>query len=128
MQGLERGASAIEPDGRRKCMEYRHQTQYLLQRKKETARAMRGALDIIVNSMDSRFEQIMYLHDAFGFLLQMKTLMTMSDDEDQSASDLQTKCIHFAKVYLDDGDGYRFAEEIKDCRVPIVICRRTAPN
>jgi hypothetical protein len=82
---------------------------------------MRAALDTIMNSMDSRFERLMYIHDTFGFLIQMKTLMVMNDAQDEGAwaSDLQTKCINFAKVYPGDVDGNCLAEEIQDCRVLI---------
>jgi hypothetical protein len=82
---------------------------------------MRAALDTVMNSKDSRFERLMYIHDTFGFLIQMKTLMVMNDTQDEGAwaSDLETKCINFAKVYPGDVDGNCLAKEIQDCQVLI---------
>jgi hypothetical protein len=82
---------------------------------------MRAALDTVMNSKDSRFERLMYIHDTFSFLIQMKTLMVMNDTQDEGAwaSDLQTKCINFAKVYSGDVGGNCLAREIQDCQVLI---------
>jgi hypothetical protein len=76
---------------------------------------MKAALDTIMSGMDSRFEQLMYLLETFGFLLQTKTLM----NDDEVDLDLQKKCTDFVTAYPDDVDGVRLAEEIQDCRVLI---------
>ena len=42
----------------------------------KTRRVMKSALDTIAAGLDTRFQQLEYLHKAFGFLLDTETLMT----------------------------------------------------
>ena len=42
----------------------------------EIKRVMKSALDAIIHGLDSRFQQLTGLHEAFGFLLDATSLMT----------------------------------------------------
>ena len=82
-------------------------------------RVMKSALDTIAAGLDTRFQQLEYLHKTFGFLLDTETLMT-ADAID--LDDLQRKCTDFATAFPDDVDGARLVDEIQDCR--ILVSRR----
>jgi len=85
----------------------------------ETRRVMKSALDAIAAGLDTRFQQLEYLHKTFGFLLDTETLMT-ADATD--LDDLQRKCTDFATAFPDDVDDARLMDEIQDCR--ILVSRR----
>jgi len=80
----------------------------------ETKRVMKFALDTIVAGLDTQFQQLKYLHQTFGFLLDTERLMT-GDAID--LDDLQRKCTHFAAAFPDDVDSARLVDEIQDCRI-----------
>jgi len=80
---------------------------------------MKSALDTIAAGLDTRFQQLEYLHKTFGFLLDTETLMT-ADAID--LDDLQRKCTDFATAFPDDVDGACLVDEIPDCR--ILVSRR----
>ena len=44
----------------------------------EIKRVMKSALDAIIHGLDSRFQQLTGLHEAFGFLLDSTGLMSLS--------------------------------------------------
>jgi len=80
----------------------------------ETRRVMKSALDTIAVCLNTRFQQLEYLHKTFGFLLDTETLMT-ADAID--LDDLQRKCTDFATAFPDDVDGACLVDEIQDCRI-----------
>jgi len=80
----------------------------------EETKRVKFALDTIVAGLDTQFQQLKYLHQTFGFLLDTERLMT-GDAID--LDDLQRKCTHFAAAFPDDIDSARLVDEIQDCRI-----------
>jgi hypothetical protein len=104
---------------RRKKMQGELEADAALTTQEETRRVMKSALDTIAAGLDTRFQQLEYLHKTFGFLLDTETLMT-ADAID--LDDLKRKCTDIATAFPDDVDSARLVDEIQDCR--ILVSRR----
>ena len=74
---------------KRKKMPGKLEADAALTAQEETRRVMKSALDTIAVCLNTRFQQLEYLHKTFGFLLDTETLMT-ADAID--LDDLQRKC------------------------------------
>ena len=85
---------------------------------------MKSALDAIIHGLDSRFQQLTGLHEAFGFLLDATSFMSY-DDSNSDMEGLHQKCRALEDAYPDDINGDRLVDEIQlDCR--ILVSRRAA--
>ena len=54
----------------------------------EIKRVMKSALDAIIHGLDSRFQQLTGLHEAFGFLLDATSLMGDDSNSDVEGAEL----------------------------------------
>jgi len=78
---------------------------------KEMLRVTKSMLDKIYTEMNNRFISLKELDSRFGFLLNIKELMTP-----KNASILKTKCIHMGSFYNTDLDGLELFNEVMDCQ------------
>ena len=69
---------------------------------------MKSALDTSAAGLDTRFQQLEYLHKTFSFLLNTERLMTGDVDLD----DLRRKCTEFAAAFPDDVNSDCLVDEI----------------
>ena len=105
---------------KRKKMPEEMEADAALTSQEETKGVMKFAVDTTVAGLDTRFQQLVYLHQTFGCLLNTERLMT-GDAID--LDDLHRKCTHFAAAFPDDIDSARLVDEIQDWNSCQQTCR-----
>jgi hypothetical protein len=78
----------------------------------EITRVMKSVIDRLYNEMSTRFLRIKDLDTKFGFLLDVKTLLSGTDTET-----LRESCINFGLFYDTDVSGEELITEIEDCKM-----------
>ena len=78
----------------------------------EIVRVMKNVFDRLQQEMSTRFSRLKDLNTKFGFLLDVKTLLS-DTDEDAICQD----CTDFANFYDTDINGHELFTEIGDCRM-----------
>ena len=78
----------------------------------EIVRVMKNVFDRLQQEMSTHFSRLKDLNRKFGFLLDVKTLLS---DTDEDA--IRRDCTDFANFYDTDINGHELFTEIKDCRM-----------
>ena len=78
----------------------------------EIVRVMKNVFDRLQQEMSTRFSRLKDLNAKFGFLLDVKTLLS---DADEDA--IRRDCTDFANFYDTDINGHELFAEIGDCRM-----------
>lgn len=78
----------------------------------EIVRVMKSVLDRFQQELNSRFNRLKDLNCKFGFLLDIKNLLT-----DENLEVLRQSCIDLENFYDTDVDGKELFDEICDCRM-----------
>ncbi|CAM1308417.1 Uncharacterised protein r2_g1833 [Pycnogonum litorale] len=83
-----------------------------LSSEEEIVRVMKNVFDRLQHEMSTRFSRLKDLNNKFGFLLDVKTLLS---DTDEDA--MRRNCADFANFYDTDINGNELFIEIGDCRM-----------
>ncbi|CAM1323605.1 Uncharacterised protein r2_g3213 [Pycnogonum litorale] len=83
-----------------------------LSSEEEIVRVMKNVFDRLQHEMSTRFSRLKDLNNKFGFLLDVKTLLS---DTDEDA--MRRNCADFANFYDTDINGNEIFIEIGDCRM-----------
>ncbi|KAG1687021.1 Zinc finger MYM-type protein 1 [Nymphon striatum] len=83
-----------------------------LSSEEEIVRVMKNVFDRLQHEMSTRFSRLKDLNNKFGFLLDVKTLLS---DTDEDA--MRRNCADFANFYDTDIDGNELFIKIGDCRM-----------
>ncbi|CAM1327697.1 Uncharacterised protein r2_g3670 [Pycnogonum litorale] len=86
-----------------------------LSSEEEIVRVMKNVFDRLQHEMSTRFSRLKDLNNKFGFLLDVKTLLS---DTDEDA--MRRNCADFANFYDTDINGNELFIEIGDCRMLLV--------
>ena len=73
--------------------------------------------------MSTRFSRLRDLNTKFGFLLDVKTLLSDTDEDG-----IRRSCADFASFYDTDINGYELFTEIGDCRMLLRTRTETLPE
>jgi len=78
----------------------------------EIIRVMKSVFDRLQQEILARFKRLKDLNMKFGFLLDVKTLLSTTD-----LDALRQNYVHFGSFYDTDVDGHELLTEIEDCKM-----------